>query len=327
MPLSEAEESIFPADGSAAATAAMGEPALSGAHREEPLKAIALLVAAMAFFSCSDAASKIMTANLSAIEIAWVRYTIFTGIMAGLVLGSGSGLSVLRSKRPHFQALRALGVLTSSVIFVVGLRYLPMAEAASISFISPLLVTALSIPLLGETVGIRRWAAVLVGLLGVVIVIRPGTSAFDPAALFPIVSATCWALALIATRQTSGDNALTALSWAALAGFLVLSALVPFVWTPLGIEDLALGLVTGITSTIGHWLIVLAFRKGTASVLAPLVYTQLIWSSGLGYLVFGAVPDLWTFVGAAIIASSGIYTAHRERVRALARARELSRRA
>jgi drug/metabolite transporter (DMT)-like permease len=308
----------LPADGPGAAAAAIGGPAISEGRRDEPLKAIALLVAAMAIFSCSDAASKAMTSSMSAIGVAWVRYTVFAIIMAGLMLASGSGISALRSHRPHFQLLRALGVLSSSVVFIIGLHYLPMAEAAAISFISPLIVTALSIPLLGETVGIRRWAAVAVGLIGVVVVIRPGTSAFDPAALFPIISATCWALALIATRQTSGDTALTALSWAAFAGFLILSAMVPFAWSPIGVRELALGLVTGITSTIGQWLIVLAFRKGTASLLAPLVYTQLIWSSGLGYLVFGSVPDLWTFVGAAIIASSGVYTAHRERIRARA---------
>jgi drug/metabolite transporter (DMT)-like permease len=286
--------------------------------RDEPLRAIGLLLAAMLFFSCSDAASKILTASLPAIEIAWLRYVVFALILLSIAALQGTGPTKLWPSRPIYQAVRAAGVLGSTVLFITGLRYLPMAEATSITFISPLLVTALSIPLLGETVGIRRWMAVLVGLAGVLIVIRPGTSAFNAAALFPLLSAASWAIALIATRKTSGDNAVTALTWAALAGLGVLSAMVPFVWVPIGWHELMLGIVTGVCSTIAQWLIVLAFRLGRASVLAPFSYSQLIWSSTLGFLIFGAFPDLWTWVGAAVIAASGIYTAHREHVRALA---------
>jgi drug/metabolite transporter (DMT)-like permease len=286
------------------------------AGRDDPLRAIGLLLGAMLFFSCSDAASKVLTSTLPAIEIAWLRYAVFALILLSVAFLRGTSLQGLRSTRPFFQAVRAAGMLGSSVLFITGLRYLPMAEATSISFISPLIVTALSIPLLGETVGIRRWTAVLVGLAGVLIVIRPGTSAFNTAALLPLLSAASWAIALIATRKASGDNAVTALTWAAVAGFGVLSAMVPFVWVPIGWRELMLGIVTGVCSTIAQWLIVLAFRYGRASVLAPFSYSQLIWSSALGFVVFGAFPDLWTWVGAAVIAGSGIYTAHRERVRA-----------
>lgn len=285
---------------------------------DEPLRAIGLLLAAMLFFSCSDAASKVLTASLPAIEIAWLRYSTFSVIVIGIAALNGMAPSKLWPSRPIYQLVRAVSVLGSSVLFIAGLSYLPMAEATAIAFVAPLLVTALSIPLLGETVGIRRWMAVVVGLVGALIVIRPGTSAFNAAALFPLFSAASWAIALIVTRKASGDDAVTTLTWAALTGFGVLSAIVPFIWVPIGWRELMLGIVGGACSTVAHYLTVLALRIGRASMLAPFSYSQLIWSGALGFLIFGALPDLWTWSGAAVIAASGIYTAHRERVRARA---------
>jgi drug/metabolite transporter (DMT)-like permease len=282
-------------------------------HRDRPLRGIALMLAALAFFSCSDAASKLMTASLPAVEVAWLRFCVFTLLMLGVTVFSG-GRSALRSRRPGLQALRALGVMGSSILFIMGLAFLPMAEATAISFVSPLMVTALSIPILGEVVGWRRWSAVAVGLLGVLIVVRPGTGAFDTAAIFPLLSATSWAVALVVTRKMSGaDGPLVALTYAATVGLLVTSAIVPFEWVNPGWREIGLALVTGGASTIAQWLVVLAFQKARASVLAPFSYSQLVWSGLLGFLVFGSVPDGWTLIGAAVIIASGLYTAHRER--------------
>jgi drug/metabolite transporter (DMT)-like permease len=192
-----------------------------------------------------------------------------------------------------------------------------MAEATAMAFVSPIFVTALSIPFLGERVGVRRWAAVVVGLLGVLVVVRPGSDAFDPAAVFPILSALSWAVALVVTRKMKdGDHPLTTLLYPAVIGFAVTGVLTAFDWQDLGPNEVLLGLVAGVTSTIAQGLIVLAFRQAGASLLAPFFYTQLLWSAALGYLVFASVPDAWTFAGAGIIAASGLYTAHRERVRA-----------
>jgi len=282
-------------------------------HRDRPLRGIALMLAALAFFSCSDAASKLMTASLPAVEVAWLRFCVFTLLMLGVTVFSG-GRSALRSRRPGLQALRALGVMGSSILFIMGLAFLPMAEATAISFVSPLMVTALSIPILGEVVGWRRWSAVAVGLLGVLIVVRPGTGAFDTAAIFPLLSAASWAVALVVTRKMSGaDGPLVALTYAATVGLLVTSAIVPFEWVNPGWREIGLALVTGGASTIAQWLVVLAFQKARASVLAPFSYSQLVWSGLLGFLIFGSVPDGWTLIGAAVIIASGLYTAHRER--------------
>ena len=282
-------------------------------NRDRPLRGIALMIAALAFFSCSDAASKLMTATLPAVEVAWLRFCVFTLLMLGVAAFAG-GREALRSRRPGLQALRALGVMGSSVLFIMGLAFLPMAEATAISFVSPLMVTALSIPILGEVVGWRRWSAVGVGLLGVLIVVRPGTGAFDTAAILPILSAASWAVALVVTRKMSGaDGPLVSLTYAAIVGLLVTSALAPFEWVNPGWREIGLALVTGGASTMAQWLVVLAFQQARASVLATFSYSQLVWSGLLGFLVFGSVPDGWTLTGAAVIIASGLYTAHRER--------------
>ncbi|WP_114946058.1 DMT family transporter [Microvirga calopogonii] len=288
----------------------MNEPAV---RHDRPLRGIILMLAALAFFSCSDAASKLMTASLPAVEVAWLRFCVFTLLVLGTVVGTGQA-HALRSKRPILQTLRALGVLGSSIFFIMGLAFLPMAEATAIAFISPMIVTALSIPILGEVVGWRRWSAVIVGLLGVLVVVRPGAEAFDPAAILPILSAASWAVALVVTRKMSGsDGPLVSLTYAAVVGLLVTSALVPFTWVMPGWREVGLGLVTGAASTIAQWLVVLAFQQARASVLAPFSYSQLVWSGLLGYLIFGNVPDEWTLLGASVIIASGLYTAHRER--------------
>jgi drug/metabolite transporter (DMT)-like permease len=271
------------------------------------------MLVALAFFSCSDAASKLMTAALPAVEVAWLRFCVFTLLMLGTAVITRR-VYALRSRRSSLQILRALGVLGSSIFFITGLSFLPMAEATAISFASPMIVTALSIPIIGEVVGWRRWSAVAVGLLGVLIVVRPGAGAFDPAAVFPVLSAFSWAVALVVTRKmSSADSPLVSLTYAAVVGLLITSALVPFTWVTPGWREIGLGLVTGGASTVAQWLIVLAFQQARASVLAPFSYSQLVWSGLLGYVIFGNVPDRWTLAGATVIIASGLYTAHRER--------------
>jgi drug/metabolite transporter (DMT)-like permease len=208
-------------------------------------------------------------------------------------------------------------VTGSSVLFVYGIREMTMAQATTISFLSPLLITVLSIPLLGEIVGIRRWAAVLAGMAGMLIVVRPGTGGFQPAAMFGVASSSCWALALIITRKiAASDEPRTTILWSALVGAVVLTNLLPYEakwpdWWQLG-----LCLMLGVLSSAGQWLVVLAHRLAPASSLAPISYTQLPWVCIGGYVVFDNLPDQWTLVGATIIIASGLYTAHRERIRA-----------
>jgi drug/metabolite transporter (DMT)-like permease len=288
----------------------MNDPSIA---RDRPLRGITLMLAALAFFSCSDAASKLMTTAIPAVEVTWLRFCVFSLLMLGTAVITRR-VHALRSRRSSLQILRALGVLGSSIFFITGLSFLPMAEATAISFASPMIVTALSIPILGEVVRWRRWSAVAVGLLGVLIVVRPGVGAFDPAAIFPLLSAFSWAVALVVTRKmSSADGPLVSLTYAAGVGLLVTSALVPFTWVTPGWREIGLGLVTGGASTVAQWLVVLAFQQAPASVLAPFSYSQLVWSGLLGYGIFGNVPDRWTLAGATVVIASGLYTAHRER--------------
>jgi drug/metabolite transporter (DMT)-like permease len=222
----------------------------------------------------------------------------------------------MRTSRLKIQLMRGLMLLGSSVLFITGLRYLPIAEASATSFVAPLFVTALSIIFLSEKVGVRRWIATGIGLTGVIVILRPGTGAFQIAALLPIASAFAWACTLVMTRVMSGrEHAMTTMTYSSIVGVCVMSAMVPFVWVAPSVNAVLLGLLVGIASTTGQWIVVLAFRYADASVLAPFSYIQLLWVSIFGFMIFGEVPDAWTMTGAAIIVASGLYTAHRERVR------------
>jgi drug/metabolite transporter (DMT)-like permease len=285
------------------------------ARADRPFRGIALILASTVFLGTSDATSKYLSGTLPSIEIAWIRFMVFALIMVPAMV-PGSPLYALRTTRFGLQGLRGAALLGSSLLFISGLRFLPIAEASATSFISPLFVTALSIFFLSESVGVRRWLATAVGLIGVLIILRPGTSAFHLAAFFPVVSALAWAATLVMTRMLSGkESTVTTMTYSSIVGLGILTALVPLVWVAPSWHDILFGILVGVSSTAGQWIVVLAFLYADASVLAPFSYTQLLWVSILGFLVFGEVPDVWTVTGAAFIVASGLYTAHRERVR------------
>jgi drug/metabolite transporter (DMT)-like permease len=282
---------------------------------DRPFKGIALILASTIFLGTSDVTAKYLSGSLPSIEIAWIRFLVFALIMVPAMV-PGSPLYAMHTGRLGLQMMRGAALLASSLFFISGLRFLPIAEASATGFVAPLFVTALSIVFLSERVGVRRWLATAVGLIGVLIILRPGTSAFHLAAFFPIVSALAWACTLIMTRMMSGkEAAITTMTYSSIAGVCILSALVPLVWVAPTWHDILFGVLIGVASTAGQWIVVLAFRYADASVLAPFSYTQLLWVSILGFLIFGEVPDTWTVVGAVFIVLSGLYTAHRERVR------------
>jgi drug/metabolite transporter (DMT)-like permease len=289
---------------------------------DDPVGGILLLLSALLIFSCSDATAKYLSAELPVVEIVWLRYIVFVLMLLPGCWRSGS--AAFSTNRLSLQLLRGTGLLASGLLFVSSLPFLPLADATTIGFASPLFITALSIPMLGEEVGIRRWAAIMIGLIGVVIVMRPGIGAFQPAAILPVLSALAWAVAIILTRKMSAtESTLTTLSYSAGSALILTSAMVPFLWVTPSLAQLGLALLYGLFATIGQWLVVLAYNRAGASVLAPLSYSQLVWAASLGFLVFGTEPDRWTLAGAAVIIASGLYTAHRERVRA--RERQASR--
>jgi drug/metabolite transporter (DMT)-like permease len=269
-------------------------------------RGIAMLIAAMACFAASDALAKKLATRLPAIEIAWFRYV-------GLLI---TVLPLLWSHRPPrsvhtgVQVVRAIGMVASSVLFIMALDALPVAEATALVFASPLFVTLLSRLLLHERVDGWRWIAVAGGFLGVLIVMRPGSAAFHPAALLPVASSLAWAVALVCTRKASGrDNALTTITYSATIGVGLLTLVVlPSFVVPTAAEA-ALAALMAVAWSSAQWLTVGAYQRSDASLIAPFAYSQLLFAALLGYAMFGDVPDMVSLTGMGIIVACGALAA------------------
>jgi drug/metabolite transporter (DMT)-like permease len=274
---------------------------------------MAVVLLSMSLFSIMDGMSKTLVAEYSPIEILGGRYLAILVLLSPFILRAPG--RALRTAHPRLQILRGLCALGSALFFVASLGMLPMAEATAITFVSPLLMTAMSIPLLGERIGPRRWSAVAVGFLGALVVIRPGTDAIGTAAIYPLASAACWALSLVITRRMRrGDAALTTIFYSTCVGLAACAVALPAVWRTPTIAACAIVGLTAMLSTLGQYLLIFGLMRGSISLVAPFTYSQMVWSTLVGAFVFGTVPSAWTWLGASLIIGSGIYVAHRERV-------------
>jgi drug/metabolite transporter (DMT)-like permease len=273
---------------------------------------IGLILVGVTLFSVSDVLAKQLSQTLPSPEITWLRYLMLS--IVAVILAAPRGGALLRPKQPGLQVLRGVASLGSAAFFLLSLRRMGVAEATAISFVAPALITCLSIPLLGERVRWRRWAATLMGLAGVLIVVRPGGGVFGPAALMPLGSAVCGALAVVITRKMGpGARARTTLLWSAMVGLCLLTLSAGLWFEPPTAHDLWIGLGMGLTYALGQLMMILAYRQGEASLLAPFTYAQILSSGFLGFVVLGAVPGAMTLVGMAVILMSGVYTLYRER--------------
>ncbi len=285
--------------------------------KDDPLRGIGLYLIASIIFCVADAIAKSLSTDLPFVQITWMRYVVFT--LFALVLTWRRSGPAFRVHSKKMQLGRGMCLVCSSTLFILGIRDIGLAEAATIGFLGPIMVTILSIPLLGEVVVIRRWLALLAGMAGVVIVMRPGSGAFQPQALYRVASAMFWAVGLILTRKmASTDRAETTMFWSALIGMLVLTGVIPFQFVLPSGRQLWLALGQSVLSSAGQWLVIQSLRYTPASTLAPFSYSQLIWSTVAGFVVFAALPDAWTWLGAGIIVASGLYSAHRENLHAQA---------
>jgi len=279
---------------------------------ERPLGAIGLVLLALLVFSAMDATSKILVQDYSPIEIGWGRFAVNLVLLLPFALRHG--VHPFRTATPLVQVARGFAMAGSGVFFMAALVTMPIADATAVSFVSPFFVTALSIPILGERVGIRRWSAVAVGFIGVIIIVRPGSTAFATASLLPLASSACFAAGLVLTRRIrSGDATLTTLLYTTGVAFLAMSALVPWVWKPLTLTALARIALMGCLSGTGQYFLLLGYQRAAASLLAPFSYSQIITSTFWGIVLFGTLPEPSTWVGAAIVVASGLYVLHRER--------------
>lgn len=270
---------------------------------------IALMCGVGAFFTSLDACAKSLAlAGIDPLLTIFMRYAVGVGLVS-LVLNPVTSPGILRTRRPLLQILRSLLLFGTTVMNVVALRYLQLAETLSIAFAAPLLVALLAGPLLGERSGPRRLAAVAFGFLGVLVIVRPGFSTFQPAILLSLGNMICYAFYVIITRKLAAtDSSATTMFYSGLAGLAVMTPLLPWFWTNVG-DWLAWALLfaVGLFGTTGHWLLTLAHARAPANVLAPFTYTQLLWSVLAGYLIFGDLPNGWTILGAAIVTASGLY--------------------
>jgi drug/metabolite transporter (DMT)-like permease len=286
------------------------------ADRRGRLVGIALMCGALLCFSGLDTTAKWLNRSIDPMMSVWARY-VSSVVLVSIVINPWTTPRLLHTRRPWLQAVRSLLLLLSTILNFVALQYLQLTEAISIMFATPLLVALAAGPVLGEWVGPRRMAAIAVGFLGVLIVTRPGIGGMHPAAFLCVLGAACYAFYGISTRMLAAyDSSATTMFYSGLAGALLVTPVLPFVWstpqTPL--VWAMMGLV-GVFGAVGHWLLIIAHARAPAPVLAPFIYTQLIWTTALGYLVFGDLPDRWTLIGAAVVVASGLYLLYRERVR------------
>ena len=210
--------------------------------------------------------------------------------------------------------MRGILWIGATVLFFTSIRYLGLAEATALIFVAPLFITAISAVFLKEQVGWRRWSAVLVGFAGVLVIVRPGTAAFELVMLLPVATAFVYALLMLSARFVdSAESVWTLLLYLTGAGVVLSAGIVPFFWQAVRAEDLWLFAGIALFGTAGMTLMTQAFRLAPAAVVAPLDYTALVWATGLGWLFWNEVPDRVTFVGAGIIILSGVFTILRER--------------
>jgi len=283
---------------------------------DRPALGIAMMLVALFLLSAMDAVSKYLTESLAAPQILAVRFWIF--LLFAMALTSREGLAqTARSAAPRAQFLRSLFMLGQMSAFLVAISYLPLADVGAIFAVTPLLVMALATVFLGERIGPRRAGAVAIGFLGVLIIIRPGTSVFDPISLVALGGASCWAGFQILLRVVSRhDSVKTTTLFSALVGCVAFSLAAPFVWRAPDPMTWAWLLALGLFGAIGHYLLSMAFRHAPASTLAPFAYTMPVWAAVMGWVVFNEIPDRWTFVGGGTVIVSGLYALRRERVAA-----------
>ena len=282
---------------------------------QHPLIGVLFFMTAIFLISVVDTLCKLYTKDLHSIQLVWGYFVGINLILWTFFFLSGEKLNKLRTtNRPLLQIMRPAFLVFSISSLFLGLTYLPIAEATAIGFVAPLFITALSVPILKETVDIHRWGAVVVGLIGVIVIVRPGGDFWQFASIMPLLGALFFALFQIMTRLLSAtENTYTTLFYTGLGGLGWSSLMVPFVWTtPFKIHFLVF-LATGTMGAIAHLCMINAFDRAEASLLAPYNYTKLLWVTVLGYLIFGDIPSLDMWIGAFIIVAAGFYVLYREK--------------
>jgi drug/metabolite transporter (DMT)-like permease len=281
-----------------------------------PPVAAGLAVATFALFAIMDTVAKsLVTAGFAAVFVVWCRFA-SQGVILFLISQAWKNPDVWRMRNTLLQVLRGLALPLTTLLNFKALETLQLAETVTVFLAAPMIVTALAGPLLGEWAGWRRWTAIGVGFVGVLLVVRPGTEMFSGAILYSVAATLVYAIYSILTRKLASTETQESLVFYSCFFGIVLIA--PFAYvhatTPETAWQLVRLCVMGAFGIAGHWLLITASRLASATKLAPFVYTQLLWMTLLGYFVFGDIPDIWTIAGALVICASGLYLMNRERI-------------
>ena len=273
-----------------------------------------LVIGACFLFPFLDASGKYLVMHgMSAPFVAWARYAVHM-VLALILFRAWSNRMIFKTHNLSAQMVRSMFLFGSTVFNFLALQTLQLAEAVSIAFFAPMLTVALAGPLLGEHAGWRRWAAIFVGFIGMLIVTRPGFGSFGLGHFYALGFVVCQTLYVIMTRHMGArESAESLIFYSALIPTLLMLPTVPLYGSmPQGPLQWGVLAMTGISGGLGHWLLIKAYQRASTSALAPYPYTQIVWMVGLGWFAFGDLPDKWTLVGASVIISSGLYILHRE---------------
>ncbi len=299
--------------------------------RSQALTGILFAIGGTLIFSVNDVAIKFLSGGYALHQVILIRAFVAMAIILSFIAVSGTGFRQLVTRRPRTHLLRVAIVMVSNVTFFVGLAAMELADAVAVAFVSPIVVTLLSVAFLSEKVGSRRWMAVILGMVGVLIMLRPGAGVIQPAAILVLISAILYASGNLLARQMGGTESAMTLGFYVQAGFIVVSLAMglwvgdghmatddplwgflfrPWVWPPLG--DWPIFAATGLAVGIGGMMVTQAYRTAEAGLIAPFEYVGMPLAIFWGVLVFGTFPDLTAWVGIALICGSGLYTLWRE---------------
>jgi drug/metabolite transporter (DMT)-like permease len=292
----------------------MTQDTRSPAGMSDELRGILWMVATMAQLAAADAAGKVLMETNTVAQVVWARW-LYTWPMLLVLLPRQGG--VARTGRAGMQMFRGLLLLMTTTFLYIGFAYGPLADVTAVMFVAPVAAVALSMPFLGERVGAMRWFGILVGFAGAMIIIRPGSSVIHWSAFMPLIAACLFACHQTAARHLSRtDGALTILLYTSVVGAVITGAVMPFQWAPLDGFGWLLIVIVAVTGGGANFTMIKAFGAAPTAVVAPFMYTVLLWAIGYGYIIYGDIPDMWTAVGAVIIVVTGIWVIRQEGGRA-----------
>jgi drug/metabolite transporter (DMT)-like permease len=278
------------------------------------MKAVLLNISAWMLLPIMDGLAKHLSTEIHFIQVVWGRY-FFMALISLSITFFFFNNNLKWPNNIKIQLIRSLFLFLSTILFFYAISVISLAEALTLAFVSPMIVTLLSAIILKEQVGIRRWSAVIIGFTGVLCVVRPGFNEINLATITALGCGICYAFYIISTRKLSNqDNPLLTLIFTGLSGSIVISLIVPFYWSSLTITQLILLISLALIGTLAHFLLILSLNYAEASKLAPLTYSEIVMNVIIGYYFFGDFPDQWIWLGLIIIVSSGVYISLRENV-------------